>query len=155
MFTTLIKCRLSSIDPEFHLHIGGLLNPIPGSVSRFHNSDCVKGFHDRSQRSFSASSLSSFCLLLRGRLLSDSALPMCCCLWARLSVWAVWGWRTDPLQSGGGGKQSKAGPGGGLHLDYQSSAKPPGVYGEIFPLNVLIPHSRASITIDEHVSERV
>lgn len=41
-------CILSPVDPEFHLHIGGLLNPIPGSVI---TCCCFRPFRNESFRS--------------------------------------------------------------------------------------------------------
>lgn len=67
---------------------------------------------------------------------SASMLPLCCCLWLRLSVRAVWSWRPDSFQSGGGGVQSEARPGSGLHLDYTSPNKQPGMFFCVFNVSL-------------------
>lgn len=103
-------------DPEFHLHVGGLLNPIPGSrntrkaISLRYLCWCKWCMAVLFHQHF------SLCVCT----FAASVILCCHCLWVRLSVWAVWAWWADPFQSGGGRIQIEAWPSCRLHLDYTS-----------------------------------
>lgn len=82
-----ISHHLPLKDPEFHLHVGGLLNPIPGSVTtQLRLLNMYKSGSICEAKPLFPLSLISFDLLLLIFLLSASVSPTCCCLGARLSV---------------------------------------------------------------------